>query len=450
MTNLRYGWTTGACAAASAKAAFCALTRGKFCDPVDISLPRGRKATFTLERKALEENHAFASVIKDAGDDPDVTHGAEIWARVRLEGDAGQIIFRAGEGVGTVRRPGLPLPVGEPAINPAPRKIISDNLLLVSQGSELPGLVIEIGVTHGEAIAKKTWNARLGIEGGLSILGTTGLVVPYSCSAWIHSIHRGIDVIAASGAAHAGAATGSMSEKLLWKVYGLEPWLVLDMGNFVGGMIRYLRKKPLANLTIAGGLGKMAKLAQGASDLHSQRSTLNLEDMARRLVRLGLDPKRKQDVLEARSALEIVQTYPNLSKPLCNGLAQDAIKTIRKRLNDRAPEIEGLIAERQGKRLNDRAPEIEGLIAERQGKRLNDRAPEIEGLIAERQGKRLNDRDPEIEGLIAERQGKQLNDRAPKIEVLIADRQGNLLARAAENNFSNAASKTIDRTNPIT
>ena len=161
-------------------------------------------------------------MIKDAGDDPDVTHGARIRVTVR-RGDPGTgVIFIAGEGVGVVTRPGLPIPVGEPAINPAPRQLIRELVAEIARDQGDAGdLEVTIAVPGGEILAKRTANGRLGIVGGLSILGTTGIVVPYSCSAWIHSIHRGIDVARASGLDHVAAATGSTSERAVQLLYGL-------------------------------------------------------------------------------------------------------------------------------------------------------------------------------------------------------------------------------------
>ncbi|MBV8511953.1 MAG: cobalt-precorrin-5B (C(1))-methyltransferase, partial [Xanthobacteraceae bacterium] len=189
---LRRGWTTGTCATAAAKAAFGALVTGEFVDPISVTLPGGERPAFALAVARKDDASATAGVIKDAGDDPDVTHGALVLATVR-RGTAGTgVAFRAGEGVGTVTRAGLAIPPGEPAINPVPRQMMRD---AISEVAAAVGCAadaeIEIAVPGGAELARKTWNPRLGIVGGLSILGTTGIVVPYSCSAWIASIHSG-------------------------------------------------------------------------------------------------------------------------------------------------------------------------------------------------------------------------------------------------------------------
>jgi cobalt-precorrin-5B (C1)-methyltransferase len=276
---LRAGWTTGACATAAAKAAFTALATGAFPDPVTIALPRGQRPQFVLAERALADDRAMAGVVKDAGDDPDVTHGALIRASVERGAPGSGVAFRAGEGVGTVTRPGLPLAVGEPAINPAPRAMIRVNLAEAAGGAE-PDLVVTIAIPGGEALAAKTLNGRLGIVGGLSVLGTTGIVVPFSCAAWIHSIHRGIDVARAGGIVHIAAATGSTSETAVQRWLGLPEIALIDMGDFVGGTLKYLRNHPVARLTLAGGFGKLAKLGQGAMDLHSDRSRVDQPALA--------------------------------------------------------------------------------------------------------------------------------------------------------------------------
>ena len=278
---LRRGWTTGTCAAAAAKAAFTAMVTGAFPDPVEVSLPRGERPSFALAMTRKDGDGATAGVIKDAGDDPDVTHGALICATVRAGASGAGVTFRAGEGVGTVTRAGLPIAPGEPAINPVPRRMIRDAIAEVAAAASCAGDVeVEISIPGGEALAAKTLNGRLGIVGGLSILGTTGIVVPYSCSAWIHSIYRGIDVARAAGVTHIAGATGASSEAAVRRLYDLPEIALIDMGDFVGGMLKYVRSHPVRRVTIAGGVAKMTKLAQGLTDLHSKRGMVDLESLA--------------------------------------------------------------------------------------------------------------------------------------------------------------------------
>src|SRR6266404_2313163 len=292
-TALRRGWTTGACATAAARAAFTAILAGRFPDPVSIRLPRGGMASFPLALAELgKAARARAGVIKDAGDDPDVTHGALVIAETAWAAPGSGVCFAAGEGVGTVTRAGLPLAVGEPAINPAPRRMIRDTLIeaAADAGAPPPDLTVTISIPGGERLAEKTMNARLGIIGGLSVLGTTGIVVPYSCSSWIHAIHRGIDVARAAGLDHIAAATGATSEEAVRRLYDLPEHALIDMGDFVGGTLKYLRRHPVARLTLAGGFAKFAKLAAGHLDLHSSRSRVDGAALAGLLGTLGAEP----------------------------------------------------------------------------------------------------------------------------------------------------------------
>ena len=266
---LRRGWTTGTCATAAAKAAYVALLTGAFPDPVEVTLPQGERPSFALAVTRMGGDSATAGVVKDAGDDPDVTHGALILATVRRGLPGSGVIFRAGEGVGIITRPGLAIPPGEPAINPVPRQMIATAIAEVAAAARTSGDVeVEIAVPGGAALAAKTLNGRLGI------------VVPYSCSAWIHSIHRGIDVARAAGLAHIAGSTGASSEAAVQKLHALPETALIEMGDFVGGMLKYLSRHPVARVTIAGGVAKMTKLAQGMLDLHSKRGTVDLAALA--------------------------------------------------------------------------------------------------------------------------------------------------------------------------
>jgi cobalt-precorrin-5B (C1)-methyltransferase len=307
--ELRRGWTTGACAAAAARAAYQALLTGGFPDHVTIRLPKGDAPCFPIARTTLGEDWAEAGVVKDAGDDPDVTHGALVLVRVARGAAGSGLGFQAGAGVGTVTRPGLPVPVGEPAINPGPRRYIAwalDDAAAECDGPAAADLVITVSIPGGADLALKTLNGRLGIVGGLSVLGTTGIVVPYSCASWIHSIHRGIDVARAAGLDHLAASTGSTSEAAVKALYGLPEQALLDMGDFVGGTLKYLKTHPVARLTLAGGFAKMAKLAAGHLDLHSSRSQVEVAALARLLGDLGAPAEAVADAAAAAGAGELL------------------------------------------------------------------------------------------------------------------------------------------------
>lgn len=304
---LRRGWTTGACATAATRAAYQALLTGSFPDPVEILLPRGERPSFALACEGRGEGWAMAGIVKDAGDDPDVTHGALVMARVSAGAPGSGVSFRAGEGVGTVTKPGLPLAVGEPAINPVPRDMMRAAVADLAGRHGVPGdLVIEISIQDGAALALQTWNPRLGILGGLSVLGTTGIVVPFSCSAWIHSIHRGIDVARATGLTHLAGCTGSTSEAAVMAHHGLPEAAMLDMGDFAGGMLKYLRAHPVPRLTVGGGFAKMTKLAQGMLDLHSGRSQVDFAWLGQQLEDLGA-PDLATQARSANTALQVLE-----------------------------------------------------------------------------------------------------------------------------------------------
>jgi cobalt-precorrin-5B (C1)-methyltransferase len=325
---LRRGWTTGTCAAAAAKAAFAALMTGEFPDPVEVTLPRGERSSFALAMTRMDDNAATAGVIKDAGDDPDVTHGALICATARLGASGSGVILRAGEGVGTVTRPGLPVPPGEPAINPVPRRMIADAIKEVAVANRRAAdAEIEFSIPGGEALAAKTLNARLGIVGGLSILGTTGIVVPYSCSAWIHSIRSGIDIARAAGLSHVAGSTGRNSETAVQRLYGLPEIALIDMGDFVGGMLKYLRRHPVPRVTIAGGVAKMTKLAQGLTDLHSKRGEVDLAALAKFATDAGGGTDVEHRILAANTAAQVFAVAQAAGIALGDKVAQAAQMT---------------------------------------------------------------------------------------------------------------------------
>jgi len=338
---LRRGWTTGACATAAAKAAFAALLTGDFPDPVEITLPRGQRVSFALAETTLERGAAMAGVVKDAGDDPDVTHGALVFARVSAGPPGGGVVFRAGPGVGTVTRPGLPIPPGEPAINPVPRAMIRTAL---AELAPAPDAVVELSIPGGETLAAQTLNGRLGIVGGLSILGTTGIVVPYSCAAWIDTIHRGIDVARAIGLDHVAGSTGSTSEAAIQALHGLPETALLEMGDFAGALLKYLRKHPVPRVSIAGGVAKMTKLAQGRLDLHSRHGSADLPALAA----LVADPALAERIAGANTVAEAFAIATAEGVPLGDVVAQAAWRTAAEVLAGTDTALEIVLFDRTG------------------------------------------------------------------------------------------------------
>jgi cobalt-precorrin-5B (C1)-methyltransferase len=345
---LRRGWTTGACATAATRAAAEALLTGHFPDPVTIHLPGGQSAAFALAEARCDGKAAMAAIVKDAGDDPDVTHGALIRATVSRGGAGSGITFRAGAGIGMVTLPGLPIPPGEPAINPVPRRMMTEALADVSArfgGGD--DWVVEISIPNGEALAQKTLNPRLGIIGGLSVLGTTGIVIPFSCAAWIDSIHRGVDVARAIGLTHLAASTGRTSEEAVQRLYGLPDRALLDMGDFVGGTLKYIRTHPVERLTIAGGPAKMTKLAQGRLDLHSKRGSVDTEALTTLAGELGADATLVDAITKANTTLHVFELAAKL--PLAAAIAARAHGVAQAVLGDAPVALDIVVFDREGR-----------------------------------------------------------------------------------------------------
>lgn len=344
----RRGWTTGACATAASRAAYAALLSGRFPDPVGITLPRGERPAFALARERRGPDFATAGIVKDAGDDPDVTHGALVLVTVRRGAPGSGLVFRAGPGVGTVTKPGLAIAVGEPAINPGPRAMIRAEIesLAAEHGIDADA-TIEVAIEGGEALARKTWNPRLGIEGGLSVLGTTGVVVPYSCAAWIHSIQRGIDVARANGLEHVAGCTGSTSERAVQARYGLPDIAMLDMGDFAGGLLKYLRRHPVPRLTIGGGFGKLAKLGAGNLDLHSGRSRVDIGWLVNLAAELDADDACLDRLRACETAAQVLARSSPPPLPLADAVARRARGTALDLL-DGETEIDVLVVDREG------------------------------------------------------------------------------------------------------
>ncbi|MBI5111717.1 MAG: cobalt-precorrin-5B (C(1))-methyltransferase [Rhodovulum sp.] len=346
---LRRGWTTGTCATAATRAAFEALVTGRFPDPVAVTLPGGARPAFALALAERGDGFARAGVIKDAGDDPDVTHGALIVATVRPAAAGAGVVFRAGEGVGTVTRAGLPLPPGEPAINPVPRAMIRAAVAEVCAATGAAGdVTVEIAVPGGDALARKTLNPRLGIVGGLSILGTTGIVVPFSCAAWIHSIHRGIDVARAAGLDHVAGATGSTSEAAIAALDRLPEIALIDMGDFVGGLLKYLRVHPVDRVTVAGGFAKMAKLSQGLLDLHSRAGAVDLGHLARLAAEAGAPPALAERIAVANTALDALEQTRAAGLDIAAVVADRAVATAARVLQGSPVGVDVAVFDRAG------------------------------------------------------------------------------------------------------
>jgi cobalt-precorrin-5B (C1)-methyltransferase len=267
MSALRTGYTTGSCAAAAAKAAVRLLAGGRAADRLEIPLPGGARIVLPLVYTHLTASGAEAAVLKDAGDDPDVTNGALILASVAWNG-GDDVEFSAGEGVGTVTKPGLAIPPGEPAINPVPRQMIREAVREVTPR----GVRVTIAIPGGGEIARKTFNARLGIVGGLSILGTTGIVRPFSCSAIRETLRCTLNVADAAGIRAPVFVPGHIGERAARAHFRVADGQVVEVGNEWGFVLDEALRHPFSSLLIVGHPGKLAKLTAGDWDTHSGRS----------------------------------------------------------------------------------------------------------------------------------------------------------------------------------
>jgi cobalt-precorrin-5B (C1)-methyltransferase len=269
---LRTGWTTGTCASAAAKAAATALRDQAPQHRVEIGLPSGRRVAFPVESCVYSPQQGTAVVVKDAGDDPDVTHGAHLTATVRWRAEPG-VALEGGEGVGVVTKPGLGIEVGEPAITATPRAMITNAVAEVST----QGALVTISVPGGERMARKTTNARLGVLGGISILGTTGIVRPFSTASWRASVEQAVSVMAAQGQRTVVLCTGGRTEKA---AMALRPDLpevcFVEVGDFTGAALRRATAAGLDRVIFVGMAGKLAKLAAGVLMTHYTRSKVDL------------------------------------------------------------------------------------------------------------------------------------------------------------------------------
>jgi len=345
---LRRGWTTGTCALAATTACYQAMMIGTFPNPVTVNLPGGQHPCLALASKEHTDTYVEASIIKDAGDDPDVTHGAEIIVRIERGAKNTGLIFKAGTGVGTVTLPGLMLAPGDAAINPSPRRMMKEAIDILAKAYNGPtDLIITISIPDGENIAKKTMNPRLGILGGLSILGTTGIVIPYSCSAWIHSINQGVDVAHAAGITQLFAATGSTSEKTINRLFNPAPLAVIEMGDFAGGLLKYLRKHPLTKITLVGGFAKITKLSQGAVDLHSARSSIDFNHLAETFKSVGGQKADAKTVAGANTAKQVLDLSLKLNLSLADDIAKQAARQALE-LSNHLMSVEVIVIDRDG------------------------------------------------------------------------------------------------------
>src|ERR671916_2736064 len=306
--TLRTGYTTGTTATAATKGALYALINGKPIEGVAVSLPKGKTATLKIAWTKSESNgKVTCAVIKDGGDDPDATHGAEICSTVSFSENATKIYIDGGKGVGRVTKPGLGLEIGKAAINPIPLQMLEQAIREVAgHHLEKQGVDVVISVPNGEEIAKKTDNPRLGILGGISILGTTGLVLPYSTASFAASIRQGLDVATAMGADTVVLTTGGRSEDFAKELFKLPDHCFIQMGDFAGYSIKQCANKlALRKVIIAGFIGKLTKMAMGIKQTHVAGSHVDMEFMARLAAECEAPPKVVEEIGSANTARHV-------------------------------------------------------------------------------------------------------------------------------------------------
>jgi cobalt-precorrin-5B (C1)-methyltransferase len=302
--GLRTGFTTGTCSAAATRAASLHLVDGIPRDAATVPLPAGFEHTFTVAETAGGDGWARAVVVKDAGDDPDVTHGARLTSTVEWRPQPG-LELRGGEGVGTVTLPGLGLEVGGPAINPVPRRMIGEAARPALDEAQRRGcgVSVTIAVPGGEEMARKTLNGRLGIVGGISILGTTGVVEAFSTASWRASVVQAVDVAAANGVTHLVLSTGGRSESYArQRLPELSDMAFVEMGEFAGHALDKAKEHGIRTVTLAGMVGKLTKLAQGQFQLHVAGGGVDPALLAEIARRAGGDDALSQRIRHANTA----------------------------------------------------------------------------------------------------------------------------------------------------
>jgi cobalt-precorrin-5B (C1)-methyltransferase len=312
--TLKTGYTTGTTATAATKAALYAILHGKTVDSVTVILPKGQTAKIKVAWTKIGQGTCTATCIKYGGDDPDVTHGAEICSTVSLTANPGVIEIDGGIGVGRVTKPGLGLQIGSAAINPVPRKMLEQAVREVaSEWLKASGVNVIISVPKGEEIAKKTDNPRLGILGGISILGTTGIVLPYSTASFAASIRQSLDVAIAMGSDTVVLTTGGRSEDFARELFSTLPdHCFVQMGDFAGYSIKQCAAKKICKSIIAAFIGKLTKMAMGVKQTHVAGSHVDMEFMASLALQCGADERIVEQIRHANTARhvsEIVTKY---------------------------------------------------------------------------------------------------------------------------------------------
>lgn len=331
--KLRTGFTTGTCATAGAKAGVLAILNQEKTSSVEVTLPKKSKIQIKIERCEFSKSSASCFVIKDGGDDPDVTHGAEIHTTVSITDEIGKIEIDGGEGVGRVTKPGLGLVVGSAAINPTPKKMITENISEIAQGLlKKNGIKVLISVPKGRELAPKTDNPRLGILGGISILGTSGIVMPYSTASFAASIRQSIDVTIAMGNDTVVLTTGGRSEDFARKIISLPDHCFVQMGDFSGYTVQQCAKKGIKKAYVAGFIGKLTKMGMGVKQTHVKGSKVDMEFLAEIAVRCNMPADTVEEIKKANTARHVFEIVSgkNLGEKYFDLVCSEVYSQLRK------------------------------------------------------------------------------------------------------------------------
>ena len=336
--KLRTGFTTGTCATAASKAGILAIINQQSLNNVDVILPKRDKINIQINSCNFSKDNAQCSVIKDGGDDPDVTHGAEIFVDISLTDTIGSIEIDGGKGVGRVTKPGLGLEIGTAAINPTPKKMILENIQEV--GEEVlgkNGIKIVVSVPTGEELAKKTDNPRIGILDGISILGTSGIVIPYSTASFAAAIRQQIDVVSSMNDEEVVLTTGGRSEDFAREIIKLPDHSFIQMGDFSGYTIQQCAKKSLKKAYVAGFIGKLAKMAAGVKQTHVKGGKVDMKFLSELAKRCNANSETIRKILGANTARNVQEIviedsvdgfFDEITKETCNQMRQHSEEKI--------------------------------------------------------------------------------------------------------------------------
>ncbi|MDP4209855.1 MAG: cobalt-precorrin-5B (C(1))-methyltransferase CbiD [Bacteroidota bacterium] len=327
----RYGYTTGSCAAAAAKASALMLLTQKAVEEISVVIPDGGELELMLHEVVVTNEFASCCVVKDAGDDPDVTHGIRIYAKV-WRNDLNEIRLLGGTGVGRVTKKGLAVPVGEPAINPVPRKMILQNVASVTSNG--CGLDVEISAPEGVALAQKTFNPQLGIEGGISILGTKGIVVPMSEEAYKESLAIKLSMLQAYGIDEAVFTPGNYGLRFIENHLSVNPELVVTTSNFIGFMLDEAVRYGFRKILLVGHIGKLIKVAGGIFHTHSRVADARNEVFAAHYLMFSGDVEACRLIMQSNTTEESIQyvTDKSFYNYLCNIIKQRCEQYVKQAL----------------------------------------------------------------------------------------------------------------------